>query len=287
MQYKLLIPGLLILIYSCGSDKIENGTKTVYFEGTEKVKQIINYANGYKNGEAKEFYPDGTLKAKQFYANDTLTDTSYMYHPNGKLKSIQVIKNKKANGRWLDFNKEEKVYKEVFFKDGLKDSVWSEYTYRTGKLLTRISYKEGLKHGYEEQYYSNGNPRFKVLYINNNQLNDLHEYYENGKEINNDFKIHVSENNDVLLKNTLSYIVKLEGGRPTDKVYEELSQPNDPRDVGGLTPLKETNGVHVLNFEIPKGGFIMKKVTLVAMRKTDFGNIFLKRTSFNASSNNF
>lgn len=290
MRYLVLYSLILlnaIIHFSCSSDQIDDGVKTIYFEGTEKVRQIINYANGYKNGPVSEFYENGKFKARQFYINDTLADSSITYHPNGKIKSVQIIKNKKANGRWLDFNKEGKLYKEVFFKDGVMDSTCTEYTYRTGKLLTRVNYRMGIKHGWQEEYYANGNPKYRIKFSNNSPVMGLQEWLENGKEINNDFKISISEYNDVLMKNTLTYSIRLQGAKSTDKVYQEVARSNNPDELGALYPLKETSGVHTLQFDIPKGGFVMKQITIVAERITDFGNTYIKKQTFNAASNNF
>ncbi|MBN8691782.1 MAG: hypothetical protein J0L69_01235 [Bacteroidetes bacterium] len=39
MQAKLTLLSIILLVYGCSSDKIENGTKTVYFNGTEIVSK--------------------------------------------------------------------------------------------------------------------------------------------------------------------------------------------------------------------------------------------------------
>lgn len=282
----LLLITCTLLLVSCKSEPKSN-IKVVYYSGTEKIHQTITYLYTLKDGEAKEFYPNGILKSRRFYVKDTLSDTTFIYHENGKLRSLQMYKNKKAHGTWKDFNKEGRLYKEINFKNGLFDSTSSVYTYRTGKLQERINFRNGIKDGLEEFYYPNGKPKSKVLYNSGDPCKNIEEWFENGDKINNSFKISIQEYNDVLLKNTLTYIIKLENPKPGDKVYREIGEAKDECDFGQLFLLKEEDGIFKLQFEIPKGGFIMQTIKIVAFRKTILGNTCSQTKTFNAASNNF
>lgn len=276
----------LFIITSCKNEKKSN-IKIVHYPGTDKIHQSITYLDTLKDGEAKEFFPNGVLKWRRFYVRDTLSDTTFIYHENGKLRSLQMYRNKKAHGGWKEFNKEGKLYSEIYFKDGLFDSTSTVYTYRTGRVQERITFKKGIKNGLEELYYPNGNPKSKIFYNSGEPCKTIQEWYDDGEKVNNDFKIFVTETNDVLMKNTLTYTIRLENPKPDDKVYREIGEAEDECDFGQLFLLTEENGVFKLQFEIPKGGFIMQTVKIVAFRKTAFGNTCNQTKSFNAASNNF
>jgi len=84
---KIATIALLILFFcGCIDDGVQNnGLKTVHFKGTDIVMQTIEYKNGKKNGYFTEYFRDGKIKAKQFFVDNELDDTSKMYHSNGQL----------------------------------------------------------------------------------------------------------------------------------------------------------------------------------------------------------
>lgn len=279
---------LAVIFTQCqnSEDHPSDGIKTVHFPKSDVVKQTVEYKNGKKNGWLKEYYRNGVLKASQYYVNRTLDDTTRIYHTDGKLQIIRTYKNKLKHGCWRDYNKSGGLYSEVFFKNGFLDSVCSKYSYRSLHLLTRVNYKEGTKNGAEEKFYPDGKPQSKVYYDMGNLCKGGEEWYQNGEKINNDFKIYVSENDDVLLKNTLSYIVTLENPKPDDQVYQVV-RPDSGNSVGAVFPLKKKDGRFMLEINVPPGGFVMEKITIAAYRKTPFKNTYIKTQSFNAASNNF
>jgi antitoxin component YwqK of YwqJK toxin-antitoxin module len=275
-----------VFLFSC-KDVPKSNVKIVYYPDTEKIYQQITYLDTLKDGEAKEFFPNGKLKSRRFYVKDLLDDTTFIYHDNGQLRSLQMYKNRKADGIWKEFNPQGKVYSEIHFKDGLFEGTSTTYTYRTGKIQERITFKKGIKDGLEEFYYPNGNPKSKILYNSGEPCRNIEEWYDDGEKVNNDFKISVQEHNDVLMKNTLTYFIKLENPKPDDKVYREVGPAKNDCEFGQLFRLPEENGAYKLQFEIHKGGFVMQEVKIVAFRKTLFGNTCSEVKTFNAASNNF
>lgn len=280
------LPALLLLPCCNSNETLSEGVKIVHFPGTEQVMQSISYHKGRRNGPFIEYYRNGHVKAKSSFVNDTLNDTSAIYFPDGRLQSLHVYKNKLKHGCWKEYNKDGKLVSEIFLKEGLLDSTSTVYTYRTGRVLTRITYSNGSKNGTEEHYYSNGKPRSKAWYEHGSACMGTEEWYDDGKKINNDFGIHIAERNETQLKNVLSYVVTLDNPKPDDVVYQVMT-PMEGRKIGAVYPLKHNGNSFLLEFNVPKGGFVMEKVTLAAYRKTGMGNTYIKTTSFNASSNNF
>lgn len=279
---------LLFTLSGCEDpEKVTNGTRVIHYPNTELVMQEVEMKDGKKNGYAKEFYRNGKLKRLQFYLNDTLNDSSIYFHSNGQISNLQFFKNKRKHGAWKDFNKEGKLVKEMNFENDLLNGICTQYTYRTGRIQTKIYYKNGDKDGLEEQYYPNGKPKSKAFYKDDRPCIGLQEWQDNGKEIKNDFKISVSEKNDVMMTNMLTYYIHLSDPQTDDEVYH-LYDKGTGECLGSIARLEKTEGNSFkLQFNVPKGGFVMEQVTIAAMRKTKFGNTFIKLHHFNAASNNF
>ncbi len=275
------------ILMSCETNKnADSNERIVYFEDGKTIRQKINYKNGLKNGLAIEYFNNGAIKAKRYYLNDSLNDSSVVYFKDGRPKSLHFYKNKLKSGCWKEYNKEGKLFSEIYFKNGLLDSTSTVYTYRTGKVLTRMVYKDGYKNGLDERYYSNGKPKSKSYFHLGKPCYGTEEWQDNGKKINNDFKISIVENNEVSLKNKLSYIIKLENPHAKDEVYKIIS-PGKGNLVGDVFPLLKVNDHFILEFDVDKGGFVMETVDLVAYRETRYKNTYIKKISFNASTNNF
>ncbi len=277
----------LFVLTSCtGKSEKDDGLHTSHFEGTEIVKQTIEYKNGKKNGFMKEYFKNGILKAKQFYRNDTLTDTSFFYYENGRLANYYIIKNNKSNGCWRKYNKSGMLYSEICFNNGLLQGRSTEYTYRSGRVLNRFNYEDGRKHGKQESFYSNGKPKSVTYFHYDAPCIGTEEWIDSGRKIENDFKISINESNQVLLKNTLTFIVKLQNPQPDDIVYETTLKDTG-RVVNYIHRLTKVNDHFELEFNLPNGSFIMEKIKIAAYRKTGMGNTVIKTAFFNASANHF
>ena len=88
------------------------------------------------------------------------------------------------------------------------------------------------------------------------------------------------------MEGKLIFIITLENPKSDDKVCEIWQDKMMDCYCNGM-PYPHINDHFEKAFFIYKGGFIMRKVTVVASRKTDFGNTFFKTVSFNASATNF
>lgn len=283
---RLFVFVIIISVVSCKqSGQIDDGLNEVYYEGTDQLKQLVEYKNGKKNGFAKEFYGNGNLKRYQHYINDTLNDSSFYYHPNGQISNKQFFKNKLKHGTWQDFNKEGGLVQELNFKDGVLHGTSTKYTYRTGRVQLRVNYVEGAKQGVEESFYPNGKPKSRVSYNNGWQCAGLQEWDQNGKAIKHDVKINVTEKNEIQLTGKLQYIITLSDPDPADYVYRLYNAKDSC--ASSTILLRKTDDKHILEYILGKGGFVMDNVTIVAKRRTSMGNTFMKFKSFNVSGNNY
>lgn len=274
-------------VYSC-SNKFDgkDGIKTVYFPNSEKIQQIVEYKDGKRIGELKEFYRNGKLKVRQYYKNDTLNDSAFFYHENGNISYIQYLKNFRKEGAWQRFNEQGKLYEETNYMNDEKEGPATKYTYRTGRLLERLNYKNGMKEGKQEFFYNSGKPKAVLFFHDNRPCMGTQEWEERGEEINNDFNITVREQNSLLLENKLSYFVKLENPQAGDNVF--ILADKAPENYATVVyPLKKLKDEFVLEYKLNAGGFVMENAKIAAFRKTRMGNTIIKTKVITVSANNY
>jgi antitoxin component YwqK of YwqJK toxin-antitoxin module len=278
---------LLFFISSC-SKKFDgkNGTRTIYYEGTDKVSQSIEYKNGKKEGWWLEFYENGNPKVKSFYVNDSLQDSSVYHHKNGALSDIQFYKKGKREGCWKKFNEKGMLVHEANYMNNYKEGISKTYTYNSGRLLEQLNFKEGIKEGKQEYFYNSGKPKCVCYFHNNHPCLGLQEWTESGKKINTDFKISISELNRVLLENKLKLIVRLEHSQHSDEVCEVEMSDSDSCFTGSICFSHEGDQFN-RDYYVYKHGFVMRKITIAAMRKTGLGNVMIKTANYNLSATNF
>jgi antitoxin component YwqK of YwqJK toxin-antitoxin module len=279
---------LTVFIVSC-SDKFDgkNGTKTVYFPNSTIVKQVVHYKEGKREGELKEYYRNGNLKTRQFYKNDTLNDSSFSYFENGKMSTMQFLKNHKKEGTWKAFNEQGQLFVEVNYKNDELDGYSKKYTYRSLKLIEQLHYKNGHKDGKQEVYYPNGKLKSLTYFSNNNPCLGTEEWNEKGEEIDNDFKIVVTEENKLLLNGKLRFVITLSDPLPDDEleVVADTGSANCLTTVYRVSHLEK--GGFGIEYQVARGGFVMETVKFAAIRTTAMQNHFIKLKTIIVSANNY
>lgn len=276
-----------IFISSCSNEfDGTDGIKTIYFPNSELIKQVVNYKDGKRIGELREYYRNGNLKIKQYYKNDTLTDSCMMYYENGNIQLIQFIKDKKKEGSWKKFNEQGKMYEEINYKNDERNGYATKYSYRSLKLLEKKHYVDGKEEGKQEFYYLNGNPKAICYSSGNAPCLGTQEWDESGKEINNDFTISTTEENKLLLTGKFLIHVKLSNPKQDD----ELRAVTDTNSTNCLTTIYKVGKIgdeFLIEYQIARGGFIMENLKIAATRTTDLGNKFVKTKTLKIAANNY
>jgi uncharacterized protein len=157
---------------------------------------------GFKQGNWKEYYETGELKAEGNYKNNEKTGLWKWYYVNGKLDQIGSFgQGEMPEGDWkwyyengrilmeegFSAGKPEGTYKEYNdsgivivkgqYQDGLEEGTWTYYingTTQEGK------YKEGMKDGLWKFYYPNGKLYSEGKYYQDSPDGKHVFYYENG-----------------------------------------------------------------------------------------------------------
>jgi antitoxin component YwqK of YwqJK toxin-antitoxin module len=96
------------------------GENLTNYEQSSFPKQVINYTNGLKNGEAKYYYKGNIIMIEQTYVNGKLEGISRSFYENGRVESVGNYNNNTENGAWNYFKEDGSFIKTVQFKNGVE-----------------------------------------------------------------------------------------------------------------------------------------------------------------------
>lgn len=108
-----------------------------------------------KSGTWKYYDQYGNISYTEKYLNGELSDTTFGFHPNGKIKYQIVYKNGLKNGLYLEYDLLGTLIQEGYFKDDERSNDWYEYD-SNGDIEVETCYKGGEMHGVQKRYAVNG-----------------------------------------------------------------------------------------------------------------------------------
>ena len=186
--------------------------QALYYYPSGKIRQIIHYRNGKKQGVSKEFDENGTVITIYEYHNDYMTAREYINRLNA---------NGEKHGTWKTFYPDGTLKEEEYYKNGILDGATKLYsekgnpiggrTYRDGKiieegiqmvvepiLLTSYyedgitikregTYLDSIPTGYHYFFNSSGVPE-KVIRYNGNGIRIGEGPVDENKRLNSEYK---------------------------------------------------------------------------------------------------
>lgn len=163
------------------SENYLDGKKHGIFKEYDKQGKLINiekYENGNKvikdkataNYEIRRnYYPNGQVKTKATYLNDTMDGVRREYDRDGNITDAYVMDQGKVVG------------KGIVDKQGMKQNEWKEY-YKSGKIKAKGQYLDNVKVGDWIYYFENGQIEQRGEYNENGKAEGLWRwYYSNGQ----------------------------------------------------------------------------------------------------------
>jgi len=160
-------------------ENVKTGKWTLWAEDG-KVIQEEHYLNGKLNGEKSVYYATGSLHTKGEYADD------------------------KPNGRYIEYDEQNRVSIECNYLNGEFDGIYNAYN--DGVLWRECLYKNGEI--FSEKEYKNGKINVLRLLDDTGKLVDVQQYDISGKSTykNKTYKKHTS----ITLKEDASGIIDIE-----------------------------------------------------------------------------
>lgn len=203
-------------IKTVGSYKndIPEGVRRDYkIDGTIESAKIFRNGNivgdgiidekGYRQGNWKEFYETGELKAEGTYKNNEKIGLWKWYYKNGKLDQIGSYGvGEKPEGKWKWYFENGNILMEESFYLGIPDGEYKEYNdsgivivegqyiegmedglwkYNIGDSRQEGNYKEGMKDGIWKYYFSDGKLSYEGKFYQDNPDGRHVSYFDNGR----------------------------------------------------------------------------------------------------------
>ena len=169
-----LLEGYLIF----KKDGLFNGEKREYYEEGE-IKAIIPFKNSLAEGTYISYYPNGNMEEKYTYVNGQENGEGFSYYENGKLEEKYFMKNGKLDGEAFAYYPSGKLEVKDFFKDGKKEGE-SIFYHENGNIKQKSTFKNGKREGDLFIYFPSGKLRQTEKYINGKIEGEVIEYYESG-----------------------------------------------------------------------------------------------------------
>ncbi len=164
-QKTIIIQWLFIafMLLSCQ----DNGTRTVAEplsilspdSSLHLINGVLFYGETLFNGQLREIWPNGKLKAIRHMANGKEQGLSETYYSNGERESSRWYVNGEKDGLHTGWWENGQKKYEYHFKNGNYDSTFTEW-YQSGNLIQRVMYANG-KELYGKGWRENGK-----LYMN-------------------------------------------------------------------------------------------------------------------------
>jgi hypothetical protein len=220
------------------------GEKKLYWENG-KVKAVIQYQNGMREGINKNYSPGGELQSIVPFSNNLINGESVQYYPDGS------------------------VHSRINYLNGAKHGMEKWY-YENGQLYQQSQYDYGKLEGKQMKYHKNGQLMSEAGFKDGQPGRDLKEYDAGGNPKKLPVIVVEEEDNIAL---TGEYIIRyrMSDGSKNAKFYAgELTGGTYFNPM--LSTIPTINGVGKTVLDVKKGTFMMHTINVVATRKTYFRN---------------
>src|SRR5688572_24476744 len=124
---KILLFSVSVALFSCSGGEEKQKESDTNDTFPEVLAVAPDTAQVIKNGEYKDHYPNGVIKAKGFYMNGKRNGEWFSYYENGKVWSYCVYKDGICNGKITSYFSSGKVFYDGQYKNGKKAGKWKFY----------------------------------------------------------------------------------------------------------------------------------------------------------------
>jgi len=159
-----------------------NGKKQGYWSKKQANGKLL-YSGYFKDdqpvGEWKRYHENGVVKAHIVYPENSDTASVQLFDDFGNKVAEGFYVDKVKAGRWVYFEKRQKVAEENYV-NGQKDGIAKTY-YPTGELFVESKYVNGLQEGVYRAYFKSGKPYFECQMKGDKRDGFCQIFYQNGE----------------------------------------------------------------------------------------------------------
>lgn len=167
---------LIVANHSLG---LKHGIEIIYNKGV-KAKETY-WCMGKKYGYVTFWYPNGQIKSKIFYIDDTAESYAESFYENGQHKQVTYFYGGKKHGKDTFYFENGNIQDDAHYKNGGFDGICTKY-YENGVIHFQDNRIEGVIEGEYFRNYKSGQLEVKTNFVNNKVEGDYIDYYENGKK---------------------------------------------------------------------------------------------------------
>ncbi len=153
----------------------EGNWKDYYHDG--KIRAAGVYLKNQRSGKWTFYYHDGKIEQTGDYIRGKTTGIWTWYYDNGKISREESYFNGKEDGVMVEYSQEGKIITKGDYVEGEKEGKWY---YRVGDHIEVGSYITGLRDGIWKYFYSDSTINFEGDYLQGNPDGKHILYYENG-----------------------------------------------------------------------------------------------------------
>lgn len=223
-------------------------------------KKADEKPTGKLNGLHKYYFPDGSLYLEVNYKDSIPHGTFKRYFKNGKL------------------------LEQSEYVSGVLHGPSRKY-HENGQLSTETPYDSGRVHGIVKKYRKDGTPAYEAPYHHDHPCVGLKEYFLSGKPVNNYPDIVVRADDKLFQDDLYTLKISLSDG---SKVVEFFRGRLTKGSYVGkeCQPIHTKDGIGYIYYTVPRGGFAMEKINIIAKVKTDLSNYYITQLTYNLAIEN-
>lgn len=185
------------------------------------------------------------------YNHDTQTGKIIKYYQSGKKKSVGYYVEGRKDSLFQSWYENGNKKLLIWYKKGKKDGLYQYYR-SDGPIYREIEYKDNEKEGLYKEFWKNGNLKYSLEYQYGFALDEtLKEYKSTGRKKKDSYLV-IKEKNTVKKDGKYTLTVYFEDV-PKQAYYAAI--------IDGVPYILEMkNHKGVMEIDVPKGMFLMKKV---------------------------
>lgn len=153
-----------------------------------KLSEIMNYSDGYLNGELVRYYPDGkTVKERANMKNGKADGVTETYSEEGKLTYEKGLRDGTDNGPERRYSNDGELVYEAMYKDGkMEGKAFQKINRGNPDAYTKTEYYKNGKHeGEYLEVFENGTVKTKGKYIDGQKDGLWESFNKDGKRKGN------------------------------------------------------------------------------------------------------
>jgi hypothetical protein len=206
---------------------------------------------------------------------------------NNKVAKTTTYKNDRKNGpERIYFLSGDRIRLESNYADDVLEGEEKRF-YENGTLYQSTWYTQGVKNGIQKTFHPSGKLRSQLSFRNDQPGKDLAEFDEHGAPVVYKLpEIIVTPVDRIAMEQKYALRLRLSSKAWKVRFYIGDLHNNMYFDPSVSVPLLTQNGEAEYNVYLPSGMAVMKKITIVALLTSRFGNPIIVSRSYNLAAQN-